>query len=243
LEGIGQWANANDLAALIVLILPLVFFPLIARSQSVVNRLVGLFLVAFLLLGIWLSQSRGAMVAIAMGLLVFLFTCVKLRMRVLIPSVALLAVPIIFLSTIQRDSSDLSGSSSMRMEYLMTGLRMVKTSPLTGVGFMNYPKLYERYTTSFEEFGERTAHSSWVLALAETGLPGLILFVGLFLFVLGRAFLVRHIQPELLFALVSYGTCMSLLSHTYSLLPYSLFALIISSKRVLLPSSDKILIK
>lgn len=236
LEGIGQWANANDLAALLVLALPLVLFPLILRSNSSLNRILGIFIVSFLLFGIWLSQSRGAMLAIAIGLLAYLVTCVKLKPRTLIISAVLLGIPIIFLSTIERDSSDLSGSSSMRLEYAMTGFRMLKTNPVTGVGFENYPKLYERYTTKFDEYGERTAHSSWILALAETGIPGLILILALFLVVLKRAFLVRKSQPELLISLVSYGTCMTLLSHSYQMPPYALLALIIAAKRLLVTS-------
>jgi len=239
LEGRGQWANANDLAALMVLALPMVTFPLIVRSRSILNRLFGLVLIVFLLFGIWLSQSRGALLAIMLGIMAYILTSFKLRLRLLVPASFVLLVPVILFSTIHRESSDISGSNSMRLEYLLTGLRMLKTNPITGIGFENYDDLYERYTTRFEEYGKRTAHSSWVLALAETGIPGLLLFVWLFLYVLRRSFQLRHAHPEMLVAMVSYGTCMTLLSHTYQLAPYVLFAWILSARRWIAPFSSQ----
>lgn len=233
LEGEGQWANANDLAALMVLVTPLVAFPLIARSTSVLNRLLGVGLTGFLIFGIWLSQSRGALLALVLGTVLHVALNYKLRLRTIAALGLTILISIGLLLSIKRQASDLSGSNSMRFEYFLTGVRMLKSNPITGVGFGNYTNLYERYTTKFEEYGKRTAHSSWVLAMAETGLPGLVLLLGLFCFVLKRAASVRQQFPELLFAMVSYGICMSLLSHTYQLAPYVLFAWVLSARRLL----------
>ena len=220
-----------------VLALPLIAFPLIARSRSILNRLFGIAIVIFLLGGIWLSQSRAAMLAIVIGFAGHFLTRGKFRIKYIVPLSLILIFPIIFFTTINRDESDISGSNSMRLEYMMAGFRMMKSNPITGVGFDNYSDLFERYTTKFDEYGKRTAHSSWVLAMAETGLPGLILFVSLFLFVLRRSYHQRFIQPEQFVAMISYGICMSLLSHTYQLAPYVLFAWILSSKKLLTPTT------
>ena len=240
LEGEGQWANANDLAALMVLVLPLVSFPLISRSKSLWNKFFGLILVAFLLFGVWLSQSRGAMMAIVAGYIVYFSTKGKLRLKLIIPIATILLVCVVFLASIRRDESDTAGSNSMRLEYTIVGFRMLKTNPITGVGFDNYSNLFERYTTKFDEYGKRTAHSSWILAMAENGLPGLALILSLFIYVIRRAFSLRSIQPEQLVAMVSYGICMSLLSHTYQLAPYVLFAWVLSSKKLLVPASSEV---
>ena len=54
-------------------------------------------------------------------------------------------------------------------------------NPLLGVGYNGYVNSFERYADSLRyEWGHRTAHNSWVLVLAETGFPGLMLFVSAF---------------------------------------------------------------
>ena len=46
---------------------------------------------------------------------------------------------------------------------------MAKTHPILGVGIDNYQDLWSGYVSDSPEFGKRTAHSSWMLAMAESG--------------------------------------------------------------------------
>ncbi|MCB0319568.1 MAG: DUF4091 domain-containing protein, partial [Bdellovibrionales bacterium] len=137
-----------------------------------------------------------------------------------------------------RGADDLEGSSSSRMNYVIAGLRMAATSPIVGVGVDRYPDLYEVFTPAFIEWGKRTAHSSWILVLAELGLPGLFLFSGIYVSSFREAYRARGVHPEYLMTLIGYGMVMSLLSHAYIFLPYLLFGLISGAARVRLGGGD-----
>ena len=111
---------------------------------------------------------------------------------------------------------------------------MALRSPLFGVGFNRYPLEYESYVTGAKiyEFGERTAHSTWVLALAETGVPGFLLFV---CFVLSLAWMAKRIfgkEPDLFAALMAYLVAVSFLSHTWLIYLYILGGFVVAGFRL-----------
>jgi O-antigen ligase len=54
---------------------------------------------------------------------------------------------------------------------------MVDAKPFTGVGFNGYALSYDKYNFPSEFEGERSPHSVWFGLMAETGYPGLLLFV------------------------------------------------------------------
>ena len=228
----GQMGNANDLASMIVLVLPLVVFPVLLRRASVLSVAAGLLCLTVLLVGLWLSQSRGALLALLVGGFIYLILFSASLRRVVVLGAVLVLVPLIIFLTMHRETSDAVESRLSRMDYAMTGFRMLKTSPLWGVGIGNYPKLYPRYTELYLEQGERTAHSTWILVMAEAGLVGLAAFVALFVAVLVRAWRQRLVAPEYFLSVVGYGVAMSFLSHTYLILPYVLFALVLAATRV-----------
>jgi hypothetical protein len=109
---------------------------------------------------------------------------------------------------------------------------MVVHSPIFGVGFSGYPMEFEHYAPRFIESGVRTAHSSWFLALAETGFLGFALFLGLFLWALRTSWNLRKIFPELFFATLGYGIAMSFLSHTYAIYFYILLGVVFVASRL-----------
>ena len=231
LSSLGAWSNANDLAALIVLALPLGVMPWMMRSRSAFSFLVAGACAAVLLYGLWLSQSRGAIIALGLGIFASFVAQRKISVKTA-PLLAVMAiVPMALYFGIHREEADLQGSSSMRFAYAEAGIRMVIHHPVFGVGLGNYPWLFERYTDNFGEWGERTAHSSWVLALAETGFMGFFFFVALYISVLRRAWRVRKDMPELFLAMITYGVAMSFLSHTYLIPPYLLYALVLGAYR------------
>src|SRR5262249_30094375 len=145
--------------------------------------------------------------------------------------VALLAMTLLNLA---RQQGDLAGSTSSRLSYAIAGLNMAIHNPILGVGFGNYPKFFESYAPpgGMEfEWGERTAHSSWVLALAEDGFLGLLLIAWLFFSVFKTSWGLRREFPELMSSLVGYGVAMSFLSHTYTFFPYLLFGLVLAASK------------
>jgi putative inorganic carbon (hco3(-)) transporter len=225
------YGNANDLASLIVLVLPLAFFAIV-RRRSLISRIPLAFQVILLLCGLWSSQSRGAMLALAISGVAYFVCFVRKSLKTMVVVATVLVLAGAFFSSIDRSEGDLEGSRESRWNYVIAGYRMVRAYPLFGVGLDNYPKRYEEFTPSFTEWGHRTAHSTWVLVMSETGIMGLLLFVALFGASVGNALAVRAIYPELILALTAYGVAMSFLSHAYLAPPYLLFALILAARRV-----------
>lgn len=238
LHSSGLWGNSNDLAALAVIMLPISLMSLRKKARS---RHSGLALVAsllFLTAVLW-SQSRAAQAAMLIaGISYSLFSGFGLRFGLLlVPSAVIISL--IAAAMPQRDITDTAGSSESRYNYVIAGLRMAREHPIFGVGVGNYPHLYEQYTPAFIECGNRTAHSTWVLILSETGYGGLLLLGWLYGSVVARAWRIRVCAPEYILSMITYGIVMSVLSHTYLFLPYVFMAFVLSASLVHLRSTQK----
>jgi len=244
LYGFGLMANANDLGALIALGLPFIVFGFVVHGQRYASRIFGVLLVPVFLTGLWLTQSRGTILSLVASGLVYLLFCGKSAKKIFFAAALLLIVPAAVLVGLQRDPTEVQDSQSSRWNYVETAFRMVKESPVFGVGPGNYPKLYNSYTLNWFEEGHRTAHSTWVLAFAEGGIVGLLILVGIFTAALRAAWKIRLTSPEILLALIAYCVAMSFLSHTYIFIPYMVFALAstaaaVNSSRSLNPAKDR----
>jgi len=230
LSGVGLWGNANDIAALIIVAVPFAI-ALMSRGQRR-NAWWSLPVLAVFAAGLVMAASRGAFVALGVMGAVWAVLAVRgWAGRLMLLGVGL-AVPFLLSAGMDRDAQDLELSQTSRWNYLVAGIRMARSYPILGVGMGNYSRLYERFTPGFAEWGERTAHSSWVLALAETGPLGLALFAALFLMTLWQAWRLRGAAPEVLLAVAGYGVAMSFLSHTFTMLPWLLFSIVIAVSRV-----------
>lgn len=239
LTGPGLFGNANDLAALIVLALPLTFIALFVKNRRWLVRGLAFICLVILGLGLWFSQSRGALAALLLAALAYVIFSVHSKRWVPLALVLVCLAPLLFYVAIRRSSEETEMSRVSRWNYVVTGLRMVKSYPLFGVGVGNYPRYYNNYTNLFYEEGQRTAHSSWVLIAAEAGPPGFFLFLGLFLTVLWAAWRLRSRAPQLFLPMISYGVAMSLLSHVYLFLPYLVFAFVLAGSRVLIKNDTQ----
>ena len=69
-----------------------------------------------------------------------------------------------------------SASARQRFDILKTGLHIAASHPLVGVGIGCYREANARYAP---RLGERDAHNTYVSLAAETGFPGLLLWLGL----------------------------------------------------------------
>lgn len=236
LEGIGLTGNANDLAALAALALPFAVIPALTEKTRA-DRRIAYATVPVFLFGLWLAESRGALLAVGASAVSYVILRARRPGKAIFISALFipLIVGAVFLLSQLRSSQDIQGSTESRLGYLTAGLRMAAHNPVLGVGFSNYPKLYEAYSSGdfTYEWGERTAHSSWILALAETGLPGFLLLAALFLSTFRRSWRLRAARPELLLAMIGYGIAMSFLSHTYTFFPYLLFAIVLAAAKLI----------
>lgn len=236
LTGRGMWGNSNDIAALIVFATPFLFIPFGRDSNendSFRLRFLRLSIITVLLCALWWCQSRGAILGMAAALLAFggLLVGKSIRKKLFIWCLILMA-SIFIGSHLHRDNSEMQTSRSARWNYVIAGVRMAVERPFLGVGISQYPALYERYTPAFEEWGERTAHSSWILALAESGFIGSSLFSLLYIIVCIHAWHIRAFAPNFVSSVIGYGIVMTFLSHTYQLLPYLLGICVVLAARL-----------
>ncbi len=155
----GVLKDPNEIALTIGASLP----ALVARAQRKpsIFRYLAL-VVAFVVIAVTIvfTQSRG-------GTLVFLavvaaYFIKRFGLKGALGGVVL-AAPLLLLGG--RSGSEAQDSADERTEALYEGLQMFQANPGIGVGYQQ-----------FTEHHPLTAHNSYLLALAELGLPGLFLF-------------------------------------------------------------------
>ena len=104
-------------------------------------------------------------------------------------------------------------SNQERITYTKDALTMIKAHPLQGIGFHNYVvRLGEFSTDPHSDHRPLIVHNIFLLIFAELGLPALLLFLGVWLLLLLRAWKHRGDTTSalwgiLLFALLFYGCC------------------------------------
>lgn len=153
----GFLADPNDFAQFLVSLLPLLFC---FWSQGAVRRVMVLGLAAVFALTIYTTNSRGALIGVA---IIILFAMRK-RFGNWVAIVGVAGV--VAVATLTgfgggREVSINESSSRGRIESWSAGLSMLKDSPIWGIGYNQYLK-----------YSELTAHNSFVLCFAETGLVG-----------------------------------------------------------------------
>lgn len=109
------------------------------------------------------TQSRGAIIVFA--LIGAVYFARRFGVAGLIAGAAL-AAPV--LAVAGRSGEKADQSTQLRYEAWASGLNMWKHSPIFGVG-----------QRQFIEHHYLTAHNSYVLSLAEVGLPGMVLFISM----------------------------------------------------------------
>jgi hypothetical protein len=154
----GTMEDPNELSLVIGIVLPFAL-AFLDRRRSALRAV--LFALAFGLIGlcVYFTQSRG-------GQLVFLtvlgvYFVKRYGPRVGLVAGTVLALPILLFG----GRSGAEASTMERTECWWTGLHLLVASPGFGVGF-----------GQFSEHHPLTAHSSFILAAAELGLPGLLIW-------------------------------------------------------------------
>lgn len=242
LLSVGILENSNDIAAIMILAIP--FTLVFSRSmKSKVAKFLYISVVfSFYGYLIWQSKSRGAILGVGALLVTWYWLQAKNKKIASFMVVAGLIMSLGAMSLIKRNDEDIDGSTSNRKIYWMTAIKMGIKRPLLGVGYYGYPFNLLTYADGHvgTEGQFKTAHSTWLLALAETGIPGFIFYMGIWFFALRASWTMRYAHPEYLMALASYGTAITFLSHTYMLYPYILLGLIVASGQFYLTSKEKV---
>ena len=162
IQYVGIFNDPNDLGLLFVATWPMALY--LSSRGGFVGRVFWLAGAALLLYGIYLTNSRGAFLAIMVIVAVYLW-----RKRGLLTSLALSGIGMMGLLLIPTRVQEISvdeDSAFGRIDAWYEGLHMFLSHPLLGVGAGN-----------FTDFNDLTAHNSFVLVIAETGFLGYVLWL------------------------------------------------------------------
>ncbi|HLJ23535.1 MAG TPA: O-antigen ligase family protein [Candidatus Acidoferrales bacterium] len=163
-RGAGFLNDPNDFAQMLLIALPLLFLAWRER-RAARNFFLVLAPAAALLWALYLTHSRGALIALAALALFALRPKIGTAASVML--IAALFASLLGLEfTVGRGISAADGAG--RLEAWASGLEMFKSAPLLGVGFGR-----------FTDLNDLTAHNSFVLCLAELGLIGSTLWMAL----------------------------------------------------------------
>lgn len=217
---VGIFNDPNDLALTFVVAIGILFALLLGKS-GVIVRIISLVLIGLLSYGVYLTNSRGGLLALAVT---GFFYFVKRSKKMLIGSIiGILCVVAVFAFGPSRKSvlSLEDESAANRVEMWYEGMQMLKSNPLFGIGYR-----------MFQEDLPLTAHNSYVLAFAELGLLGFFFFVGLLFTSFRELSIVQAHNASLgsyalglQTALVGFCAAAFFLSRTYVILPYLLAAI------------------
>lgn len=196
--------NPNDLAALTLPILAMSIAVLQGEKEKKkfreggwirLSALAGVIVLPFIIV---VTQSRGGILALfTMGLLVLVQyrrEAMSFAVFVLVAGVIGLAAPSSVwtrlggLSNVGDDSYaaeqvDVEGSADQRLEIWRVAGAIIADHPVGGVGLGGYPRTHQQYALSsqFQTIarGSRDTHSIYLNVLAETGIVGFILLMGM----------------------------------------------------------------
>lgn len=161
IQYVGIFNDPNDLGLLFVTCLPMAFY---LASRGGVARLLWWAAIVVLVWGIVLTDSRGTLVATLALLGVYVWWRKGLAFAGVVGALALVAL---MAMPSRMQEMDVSEASAMgRVESWYEGLQMFRENPLLGVGADLYSDHYRL-----------TAHNSFVLVLAETGIIGFTLWL------------------------------------------------------------------
>lgn len=185
-------ANANDMAAHLLLVLPLVAFYVIGPKRMFVVRAFGAAVIAvglYLILG---TGSRGAMVAMVMMVLVVLWKGTGLQrgvILVLMPAAFVATAPFLPQSTVDRlltvfsqgsnEEGEALDSRNKRMYLLKQSIKHTITHPLVGVGPNQFRNYDGNEAVSNNRLGPwQVSHNAYTQVSSELGFPGFFFMLG-----------------------------------------------------------------
>ncbi len=189
----GPFADPNSYARILLIAFPFACLELV-ESKSVAGRAVALISTALIVGATVLTSSRGALVALlavsgimlwqyrdkAWYLAAFVVPCLLLAVAAG-PEQHLQRVYTIFgsLPGEVKGTSEKDESIQNRKEEMGAAVLMFRDHPLLGVGYRNYPEMFQKYTLENHyslRHEDRLPHSRYLEIASEQGLVGLVVF-------------------------------------------------------------------
>jgi len=186
--------DANDFALVMVVTIPFALYFL--RGGNVRRgRLIGLLALAFILLGIVKSGSRGGFLALVVVMMYVLlrYKAIPSRWRMSIAAAGVALIALLGsdkywtqISTIANPEGDYNWTDPVgRKAVWERGVGYVEHNPIFGVGLRAFPiaegesDLARSLSAQGRGFKWSVAHNSFLETAAELGIPGFIVFISL----------------------------------------------------------------
>ena len=193
----GSFFVPNSLAALLVLLIPSVLFPVFRRGSGAVARFGLGYLAALLLLGLGLTISRGAWLGLAIALVAWPWVAGRRRkghrlLTTLAVALALGSVAATAYFSVPKirerlDYFVLQSGEKSRPELWRAAWQIFRAYPLWGGGAGSYNTRFELHRPEHEQKEPQWAHSDYLNTLADYGLVGFSLCCGAAGIVVGRS--------------------------------------------------------
>lgn len=175
--GFGWYENSNDLAVILVSIIPLSYL-LFEISSGIVNKIIYLVITSGFAINILFTGSRNGLLGLfTVGSLSLIISNISKPLRLGLMTLLCASIIGVGLNTVlsRSDLTELSGdgSSEGRIEQWIACMRMIKSHPLLGVGPDNSTEEMKNYG------GIRglPPHNTIIQVFAETGIFGGFLFL------------------------------------------------------------------
>ena len=170
----------------------------------------------FLLLGLAFSGSRSYFLGVFVCFLVLLYLSRSWKTILTYTLVAVLSLSV-FMVTVpwftERIKASFSlGMNAYRLKFWKVSWDTFTEHPVVGVGSGMLPKVLEPYQDAGVLDNSAHAHSLYLHALAEDGVPGFILVVGIHLYFLRKYFSVFRKSQEPLLRAFSLGVSLAFLN-------------------------------
>jgi len=166
--GLGIFNDPNDLGMTFVMTVPFVLMMIGLPGTWLIFRILGIIVLGVLLVAMYDTNSRGAILGLDASMVAYSFIKFSKPKASILAAVLVAVVAVASPSRGGEITFDES-SAQTRIQSWAEGWAMMKSHPLTGVG-------YDQYT----EYHYAVAHNSFVHTFAELGLTGAYIFVGMF---------------------------------------------------------------
>lgn len=166
IQYVGIFNDPNDLGMLFVMCVPMAFYLSGRGGLMGLRRVFWLALAVLLLYGCYLTNSRGTLLAALVLLGVYAWRRYGMLMAGILGSAALAGLMMLPSRLHELDVDEASAAG--RVDAWYEGIQMFLANPLFGIGAGGYSDLHEI-----------TAHNSFVLVLAETGIIGFTIFIAI----------------------------------------------------------------
>ncbi len=233
--------------ACLVFFIPFLVFCAFNKQYKKTTRWWYMVLLLVFLAAVVLSYSRAAWLSLLMALAVYFILKKRIRVRYLfysiLPVIAALALNWNKISVSLKENKGISHSNDVAMHFKSISnvntdasnkerinrwkcaLRMFADKPLIGFGPGTYQFFYGQYQqrqdlTRISTFNgtKGHAHSEYLNYLSETGLPGLLIFTAIIIFVCTRSLRLIHVYkgfPEGDIALYTFSGLVTFFIHGF----------------------------